>query len=286
MKPVPFPQRVEIELASACNLRCTYCPRHFVSDLKGFMKYSLFMRLIDELAAHPDTILVLHRRGESLLHPKFISILEYVRGKFNTIQLATNATLLSVEKAKAIINSISFISFSIDTPSVFNNTRIPARYDEVASNIHTFLDMNATQGAPVETQVSMVKTSETKEQDIERFLSTWKHKVDRVRIYDQHSENGVFGAIRHKRVDRRPCVMPSYEMLIYCDGTVGRCNHDWDGEPIGDISTAGIKEIWNGATYRNLREQHKNLRITDTVCATCDSWYPAIGHQGTGKVIE
>ena len=129
MPDYQFPTRIEIELASACNLRCTYCPRHFVNDLKGFMEVTLYKRLIDEIAEYPETIVVLHRRGESLLHPQFIEMMNYIRGKFKMVQLATNATLLNKEKAQTIIDTATFLSFSIDTPDRFEKTRI-------RSNIH------------------------------------------------------------------------------------------------------------------------------------------------------
>ena len=77
-----FPKRVEIELVSDCNLRCTYCPRHYVNDLTGYMDVTLFNRLIDEISQYQDRILVLHRRGESLMHPKFAEMVNYVGGKF------------------------------------------------------------------------------------------------------------------------------------------------------------------------------------------------------------
>jgi len=281
-----FPKRIEIELASACNLKCTYCPRHFVDDLKGFMDVSLYNRLIDEIAEYPNTIVVLHRRGESLLHPQFIEMMNYIRGKFKRVQLATNATLLNKDKAQAIIDTAKFLSFSIDTPDQFEKTRIPAIYKKVEANILEFLKMNKRQGKPVNTQVSMVKTAETRQADIAMFERTWQHKVDRVRIYDKHSENGAFGSLLQRRTIRQTCVMPFYEMLIYCDESIGRCNHDWDGEPIGDITQMAIKQIWNNSIYQDLRRQQKTLKITDLVCAACDSWYPKEGDQGTGKVIE
>ena len=80
--------------------------------------------------------------------------------------------------------------------------------------------------------------------------------------------------------------MPFYEILIYDDGTVGRCNHDWKGEPMGDIKTKTIKEIWNNENYKNLRNQHIYMSIKDNVCKNCDSWYPEIGKQDTGSVYE
>jgi radical SAM protein with 4Fe4S-binding SPASM domain len=213
-------------------------------------------------------------------------MMDYIKGKFKMVQLATNATLLNKEKAQAIIDTATFLSFSIDTPDQFEKTRIPAIYKKVEANILEFLKMNKRQGNPINTQVSMVKTSETREADITLFERIWQHKVDRVRIYDQHSKNGVFGSLLQRRTKRKTCVMPFYEMLIYCDGRIGRCTHDWDGEPIDNITQRAIKHIWNNNIYKDLRRQQKTLNITDLVCAACDSWYPKEGDQGTGKVMK
>ncbi|MDD5512249.1 MAG: radical SAM protein, partial [Candidatus Omnitrophica bacterium] len=94
-----FPRRIEIELSAVCNLRCSYCPRKFLKELDGFMEFGLVKQIIDEAAEFPETILVLHRRGESLLHPRFGDICELVKGKFKEVQLATNATLLDDKKS-------------------------------------------------------------------------------------------------------------------------------------------------------------------------------------------
>ena len=278
-----FPRRLEIELANVCNLQCTFCPRKYMEDPQGVMSFFLFQRLVDEIADYPETILVLHRRGESLLHPDFIKICQYLKGKFKEVQLATNSTLLDDMKSKAIIDSVNFISFSIDTPEVFNKTRVPAKYDEVESKILRFLELNK---GKIRTQVSMVKTQETPHENPEKFKQIWTKKVDRVRIYQEHSRDGKFGSLLKKRNKRLPCSMPFYEMLIYFDGKVGRCNHDWAGRPMGDVNHSTIKEIWKSSIYEELRKQQKDLNIKDEVCKNCDSWYPEIGKQGTGETIE
>jgi radical SAM protein with 4Fe4S-binding SPASM domain len=286
MQAPAFPKRIEIELVSACNLRCIYCPRRFVGDLHGFMEADLFYRLLNEAAEHPETIIVLHRRGESLLHPRFGQMLDAVRGRFRTVQLATNATLLDSARAEAILNAVSFLSFSIDTPERYEQVRPPARYADVAANIDRFLEMNAERGHPVATQVSMVRTADASPQDIDRFVHLWSGRADRVRIYDAHSMDGRFGSLEKGRGRRMPCVMPFYEMLIYYDGAIGRCNHDWDSEPIGDLRSQGIAEIWHSPIYDDLRQQHRQMTLQDRVCRTCDSWYAEEGRPGTGKVVQ
>ena len=278
-----FPRRIEIELASSCNLRCIYCPRHHVDNLNGFIDLDMFKKVISEIEEYPETVLVLHRRGESLLHPEFKEIFNAVAGKFKEVQMATNATLLTQDKYESLVKGLTFISFSIDTPQEFDKTRIPAKYKDVEKNILNFLEYNKGR---VKTQVSMVKTSKTPQENCELFKKIWAGKVDRVRIYEEHSVGGVFGATHNPRDQRKPCVMPVYELLIYEDGTVGRCNHDWKGEPMGDIKANTIKEVWNSTRYNDLRNQHKNLKFTDKVCRDCDSWYPEIGKQDTGEVIS
>ncbi len=278
-----FPKRVEIELSNSCNLRCTYCPRSYLDNPSGFISEKLFRKIIDEISPFPDTILVLHRRGESLLHPAFNSLMGYIPGKFKEVQMATNATLLNPEKFEAIVKGLTFISFSIDVPSVFDKTRKPAVYSAVEGNILDFLKFNK---GKVRTQVSMVKTAGTPQNNVELFKKIWDGKVDRIRVYEEHSINGVFGAIRKPRKERKPCVMPNYELLVYYDGKTGRCNHDWAGEPMGDVNSQTIREIWHNEKYARLRMEHEKLVFTDSLCAKCDSWYPEVGQQGTGEVVE
>lgn len=278
-----FPKRIEIELASACNLRCVYCPRKHLGGLGGFIKMGLFQKIVDEASEYPETIIVLHRRGESLLHPGFAEICRYIKGKFREIQIATNAVLLDDNKSRALIDSVTFVSFSMDIPEVFDRIRIPAKYSLVEKNISRFLELNRSK---VRTQVSMVMTPETPPENPECFKKIWAGKVDRIRIYEEHSRDGRFGSLPFSRGERQACMMPFYEILVYDNGKVGRCNHDWDGDPIGDMNTASIKEIWSSGYYKDLRNQQKSLNITDRVCKNCDSWYPEFGMQKTGDAVE
>lgn len=279
-----FPRRLEIELVSNCNLRCMYCPRKYLSNLSGYMDFRLFRRIIDEASKYPELAIVLHRRGESMLHPEFKEMLRYISGKFKEVQMATNATLLTKDKYEAIIDSLSFLSFSLDVPEKYDKLRVPAKYKKVEKKILDFLNYNE---GKVRTQVSMVKTMNTTEENIQEFKNIWQGKVDRIRIYEEHSKNGVFGSLVNHRKDRMPCVMPFYEMLIYDDGSVGRCNHDWNGGPLmGNVNNDTIRAIWHNQKYEKLRNEHCKLDFTDAVCKNCDSWYSEIGNQGTGEVIE
>jgi radical SAM protein with 4Fe4S-binding SPASM domain len=172
---------------------------------------------------------------------------------------------------------LDFISFSIDTPERFG-TRRKADYKKVECNILRFISLP---GKP-ETQVSMVGG---KPEDVQRFREIWAGKVDRIRIYEEHSDDGKFGSLVVKRDNRQPCRKVFEDIVVSWDGKVRRCNHDWAGEPLGDASTQSLSEIWNGKRYNSLRRQHQELAITDEACSPCDSWY-AGEEQGTGLVFQ
>lgn len=282
MKESVFPKRIEIELTNACNSKCVYCPRNYGIGEEGFMSFELFRRIIDESSAHQDIVIQLHRRGESLLHPRFSDMLSYVKGKFRDVQIATNAINLDEKKAFIMAEVMDFVSFSLDLPCRYFEKRGVDVYPQVEKNINRFISINKK----ARMQVSAVRDDDMAETDIEAFRKIWNGKVDRVRIYQKHSIDGVFGAMADKKRDRKPCMKPFTDMVIYWDGKVVRCNHDWSNEPIGYASREGIMEIWNNDNYQRLRDEQKKLCFSEDVCKNCDSWYAEEGVQGTGYVFE
>ena len=76
-----FPKRITLELTNRCNISCTFCPRHEMGHLLGFMDTRLAYRLIDEMAEHLPLTLVPFFRGESLLHPDWWRIIAYAHQK-------------------------------------------------------------------------------------------------------------------------------------------------------------------------------------------------------------
>jgi radical SAM protein with 4Fe4S-binding SPASM domain len=282
VKESVFPKRIEIEFTNSCNSKCVYCPRNYGVGEEGFMSFELFKRIIDEASAHPDVVLQLHRRGESLLHPRFADMLRYVKEKFHDVQIATNAMALDEEKTIIMSETVDFVSFSLDLPWKYAEKRGVDVYPLVEENIERFLSINKR----ARSQVSAVKDDDMDEKDIEAFRKIWVGKVDRVRIYQKHSVDGIFGATADKRGNREPCMKPFTDMVIYWDGKVVRCNHDWSNDPIGDVSHEGILKVWNNDNYKRVRDEQESLCFSGDVCKKCDSWYNEEGVQGTGYVFE
>ncbi|MFH2055038.1 MAG: radical SAM protein [bacterium] len=286
VRPVPppgeFPRRVTVELTNRCNLRCPMCPRHLMETNLGNMEPMLFRQIIDDMAQVPGTALVPFFRGESLLHPQCVEMIAYAKEQgIVPIQFTTNATQLTPEVSKALIDlKVDFISFSVDSvdPETYASIRPGASLEQVLKNIRYFCDYRRHNGTQLpEIQVSVVKTSSTAKQ-IPQFVKYWRGLVDRVRVYEQHSEDGNFGSLAyatssHPQV-RQACHKPFTDLVIYWDGSVALCNHDWVREnALGNVDCHTIAEIWQSESYQRVRNAHLNDHNSlEALCRSCDHW--------------
>jgi radical SAM protein with 4Fe4S-binding SPASM domain len=277
-----FPARVTIELTNLCNLECRMCPRKRMTGPQGHMDFGLYRSVVDEVVAHSaDTKVVLFFRGESLMHPLFKQMLKYARdcGLWN-MSLATNAMLLDEGMSDFILEAgLKFISFSIDCREHYRQQRVGADFDRVVGNIDYFIRRRAELGLKLpETQVSLVET-DVSTSEVGDFVGFWLPKVDRVRIYKEHSRSGGFGAgvdnsgeVSFPR--RLPCPKVINDIVIYWNGEVAICNHDWDRtDRIGDVQEDSIEQVWANERYDSLRRHHiRNELADERPCDKCDYW--------------
>lgn len=283
LKATPFPNRVTVELTNQCNLKCTMCPRVYMKGSRGFMSMSLFKKIIDEISMHNNIALVPFFRGESLLHPEFIEMMKYVKTKrVSPVQFTTNATMMTEDIAQILIDiELDFISFSVDSidHDTFGNIRKGADLQYVLKNIERFSEIKRgkSQDKP-EIQVSVVKTENTND-SIDEFVEFWQSRVDRVRVYEEHSKGGNYGSLSESHnvavsEKRQPCLKPFGDFIIYWDGSVALCNHDWDRkDAIGNVNHNSIKEIWQNDKYKRIRDAHiKNNDNLEELCKRCDHW--------------
>ena len=293
-----FPRRITLELTNKCNLNCTFCPRRLMERHQGFLETSLAKELMDEISRNLPVALVPFFRGETLLHPDWVEILTYAKKSgIGPIQFTTNASLMDSDAAEAILDlELDFISFSMDTldPQIYNKTRRGSNYQKVLKNVLNFIEKKEAGGKELpEVQISCVDTP-LHRPGLEAFVGFWKPKVDRVRIYIEHSQDGHPGSIAEPLPGfgrRLPCFKVFTDMVIYWDGEVALCNHDWTRDArhrIGNVKEGGIASTWNGERYSALRMSHeRGSQESEPLCNFCDHWKMYYFPEGyLGKVFE
>ena len=293
-----FPKRITLELTNHCNFNCVFCPRRFMEKATGFMDVDLACKIMKEIQQwsqrYEPIAVVPFFRGESLTHPQWDVLLAALH-KFGLgpVQLATNASLLTEDRAHRLLEiGVDTLSFSMDTldPETYRSLR-GSDYKTSLDNVLRFLEMRAehsgTGGCRV-VQVSAVQT-EKNLTEMDAFINFWRDKADRVRIYPEHSADGNPGSLPEKNANgpRKPCHKVTEDMVIYWNGEVALCNHDWTrivtGQHIGSVRDAEIAKVWQSPAYEAIRHAHKTGNLTGMApCEYCAHWRD----QPMGLVVE
>lgn len=257
MKIRDYPQRIVIELSVACNLSCAMCPRRYIKEKDGCMPGGLWKRLIDEIAsASPQSIILPFWRGESLVHPDFIGLIGYALSRSARLHMSTNGILAAGDCARALLDC-EFVTFSV------HNRRGYERAKE-------FLALRRGKSPVV--QISFVKNEKTADEICAALVdSPDLSGFDSIRIYDEHSKDGIFGKTNGDFIrPRQFCSKLEDTLVIAYDGSVSRCNHIWDTDSRINADENSIKKIWDSQMLEDIRREYPDYK-----CRPCGQW---IGH--------
>src|ERR1700730_5070427 len=123
-KPLPvndLPERVLLDFATKCNLRCPMCPvwgsedNEAIDSVKGIMDVASSQRVLDELAPVRPLIQP-NMYGEPLLVPDLRERLKDMKSRGMAIAMNTNGLTLDDSLAGFMVElEVDSISFSIDS---------------------------------------------------------------------------------------------------------------------------------------------------------------------------
>lgn len=279
-----FPPMVFAEITNACNLNCVHCPHTYISKQKSYklrhMKFSIYKRIVDEVAQYKGAILRLVCDGEPMLHPRLLDMIVYA--KKNNIQpicLITNGTLLSKKKSMNILNAgIDVIEISLDAvrKDTYESIRLGSSFKKVMDNTQRLIDLRDRLKFPTKIMVSIIDQPEVKE-EINDFVKYWENKVDKVIIRTYTSIGGLVKKNNLKSVtqDKRwPCPLLWTRIFINVDGHLKFCVEDWlDRTIVGNIRKTSLRQMWQSVIYNQLRNYHQLGQFHKIpYCDRCIDW--------------
>ncbi len=280
--PAP-PTRIWLEPTNACNLRCIMCPngQDYNALKRGMMDWDLFLSLIEQIKKFAYDVNLFHR-GESLLHPKFLQMVEVTAKAGLRPRLHTNATLLTREYSKELIKAgLDFMSFSFDgyDKEMYEKIRVGAKFEEVLGNIIGFLEEKKKLGSKKPyTVLEVMEVVRKDEKEMERARQEFKAKfqglpLDKFIVRRIHNWAGLYG--EPPKGNYVPCTFPYYSMTIFYDGKVPACPQDFFGEIIiGDATKEALLDIWNGEKMVELRRSfQRRENPKHPRCEKCDMIY-------------
>lgn len=107
-------RQVMIEITTNCNFDCDYCYRkHYESKM---MSFDDVKRIVDEWKDHSTKItFVLAGEGETMTHPRFWDIVEYIRGTKHHLTMITNGSAINEHNARQMRGKFDRVAVSLDT---------------------------------------------------------------------------------------------------------------------------------------------------------------------------
>ncbi len=183
----PLPWHLQLEVTSACNLRCRMCLVRYrppVNRIQGAMSLELFHRLLDALPGLRR--LTLQGLGEPLLSPHLPVMLAEAKRRNITTGFTTNTTLLSRHRSEELVAlGVDWVHVSLDgaTASTYEAIRDGGRFDVVAANIRDLWAAKQAAGARLPwTRIVFVAMRSNVEElpEVVRLLADWG--VDEIRV--------------------------------------------------------------------------------------------------------
>ncbi|MCK4521220.1 MAG: radical SAM protein [Nanoarchaeota archaeon] len=282
---------IELDLTNLCDSNCPACTG--IKDNPVSLTFNQVKKLVDELAdVFEAKSVIISGGGEPLLHPDFVKILYYIKGKGLKIGLNSNGLSLDREKAKAIIECCSYIRISLDagTPEMYKKTHGLGEkaFQKLVGNMKMFTKLKKELNGKVAWGTGFL-TSEMTKPDILNFFRLSKEcgvdfaqlrpftgdftKVDEElekakELYENKNFKVTASYHKYRRFDdkeKRPykkCIGMFFNTVVTADFKVFAClcHRQKNKYFIGDLNKNTLKELW---TSPRIIEVFNNIDFSD-----------------------
>lgn len=279
-----FPFHLDIGITSHCNLQCPMCVRT-IQIKNGTWKIPIqhldndyFKKAIDEGIREGLYAINLDNFGEPLLNPNIFELIKYAKSMgIMDIMFHTNATLLSPEKAKSLIDAgLDKLIISFDSPysEEYEKIRIGAKFEKVIENIKSISTIKKELGLikPI-VRINCIVFPQTSPKEIDDTIKLLSPIVDSVGFIDYDSPDGKCEKDYPKDYcSKFICPQLLTRLTVWEDGMIAPCCMDYERElNLGNIKDTSIKRAWESEKLKCIRKKHFEGKFFEIpACRRCD----------------
>lgn len=286
-----FPSQIIVDVTEVCNLACIHCPHPVFKKSEHYagrhLDFDLHERMVVEVGewgrGHTQYVRYTSN-GEPLAHPRIYDMLySAVTRSGVRVTLTTNGTIFDARRVENVLASgLHLVDVSIDavTAETYARVRVNGKLDVTRRNVLGLLETKRRLGARTSVVVSFVEQP-ANVHEVAEFEAYWRSQgVDEVVVRRLHSAAGGVKDIadtlwaEQAGTVRRPCLYPWERILLNARGELAFCPQDWvRGSVVADYRKTTIREVWQSAYYRALREAHLQNEFRDhPFCGQCPDW--------------
>ena len=257
-----FPDHVDVEISSACNMKCPMC--YTITDefrqkvKKSFMDFDLFAKIIDECVSHGTYSIRLSLRGEVFIHRDVIRMIRYAKeqGIKEISTLTNNLALTPALFEEALKAGLDWLTISFDgLGETYEQIRKPAKFQESYAKIREYrlIKQRARSLKPV---IRVQSLWPAVKDNAQQYIDAFRPYVDDIAFnplvdYLHADEDIIY-------VENFDCPVLYQRLVIGSDGIVLLCSNDeFCMHPVGNANTESIQSIWHGARMTEARRFHR-----------------------------
>jgi radical SAM protein with 4Fe4S-binding SPASM domain len=276
-----LPVEYIVETTAKCNLYCPMCPRETHKQPKADMADTVFQRLVREAAATAEHMMLIGL-GEPFMDPKIFDRIEFCHRHSISTLLSTNGTFLDEKLAGRVLDSpLEQITLSFDgaRKETFEFYRKGAKFEKVRDNFVRFARLKHARRSKLQIVVQMVRM-EGNATEAGDFIAFWRGipGIDQIRIKEDET-NLMRPDAGHAAGDwKHPChYLWRGPIYVKQNADVYPCCQSYmlDGQPVGNLESQSLAEIWNSENMERMRRLHAAGRGGEVdVCARCCTTIP------------
>lgn len=296
----PVPLNIDIELASACNAKCSFClygDREWDKSMmqldwdgkqkKRLMPTALAIELIGKASELGITAVKFNFRGESLMHPDYGMIVKYAenqggyvdsmqRHMFRELLANTNGNIPFSNWDSGIsgLMKCTKVMISLDSmdETIYPKIRVGLSLDSAKRTIDELVRLNHP-----DLWVRRVICKANKEENfVDAVKERWPRgvKVSEHYAFDRnHYQDQELTGEDPATWERTYCGYPSQRIVVEASGRYVPCCIAWGGEfDAGKYPEVSLKEYWESEWRRNLANELRNNVFKNDKCKNCTSF--------------
>lgn len=275
------PDRLVLEATNHCNRSCFFCgaAQEMSNVQRGFMEWSLFLRLADQAKEISPAIVSLHAHGEPLLHPQIVEMVAELKKRELVTEIVTNGDLLTFELSQKLLHA-GLDQLIISHPAISRENWQSCRTEPHSKEIDTKLGeaLDVWQGAGKTVTIRCLVFKEyvpRKVASVREYLHTWLSKVAvsgvEFWLYQPWPGHVLEDQIPHIHKHAKICWPAMGNLSVSWKGEVSPCPYDVTGELVfKNQPAATLGEMYSSQEMRRFRRQTiRKAKSRHSLCKKC-----------------
>ena len=298
---------MHLEMTTACNFRCDFCPLVELQRPASRLEYSLIEQILSECAEHRLTNRVtFHLMGEALLHPQCMDVLRLCREYKMRTRLVTNGALYKEEKYREMFELVDTLDISFRTVDDMEVQQVQEKltFDEYLDKVVAAVNLRASiPSSPTQIRLRLFisqKTMPSLEALCRRLdIPSASLGAGAIRPYQEFNPRDWLTFLCEAELDWRHtrnlyrskfgnCQEYEKSFSIISNGSVTSCCWDAHGENImGNLNEHSLAQILENETSQSFRNSFRKHICPTEKCRKClgrPTWARSMAYQALSLV--